>query len=174
MPRVPLLCAALACCLYGAAVPAAEPESLDRIRETAQDYVSAHLGGEAQASASPLDARLHLPACGKPLQASGPAPNAGNAWSVAVHCAGPAVWTLYVPVRASQQRNVLVLTRSLAPGTPVPADALTMQERDVSVLSYGYLSGPEDAVGKLLRHPVAAGAALTPDALTAPASIRRG
>lgn len=175
MPRVTLLSAALACLLcVAAAADVAVPESLDQIRAAAQDYVGGRLGTGAQATATPLDARLRMPACGKPLEASAPAPNAGNAWSVAVHCAGPAVWTVYVPVRATEHRKVVVLTRSLAPGMPVPADALTVQERDVAALSYGYLNSLDEAVGKLLRRPVAAGAALTPDALVNPASIRRG
>lgn len=170
---VVLLTAVLAC-LAGAAASAAEPEPLEQIRAAAQDYVAARLGGAVQASAGTLDPRLRMPACGQPLQAAAPAPNAGNAWSVAVHCAGPAVWTLYVPVRASERRQVVVLVRALAPGQPVPADALAVQERDVTALSYGYIDRPEDVVGKLLRRPLAAGAAVTPDALANPASVRRG
>jgi flagella basal body P-ring formation protein FlgA len=171
-PRPILLPACLAC-LAAFAVSAEGPQPLEQIRAAAQDYVAARLGG-AQASAGTLDPRLRLPACGQPLQAGGPAPNPGNAWTVAVHCPGPAVWTLYVPVRASQRRPVVVLTRALGPGVPVPADALALQERDVGALTYGYMAQPEDVAGKLLRRPLAAGAAVTPDALANPASIRRG
>lgn len=170
-----ILLAALGCLAAAASASAAEPEPLEQIRAAAQDYVAARLGGgTAQASAGSLDPRLRLPACGQPLQASAPAPNAGNAWSVAVHCAGPALWTLYVPVRASERRQVVVLLRAVAPGVPVPADALAVQERDVAVLTYGYMSRPEEVAGKLLRRPLPAGAAVTPDALANPASVRRG
>lgn len=164
----------LAACLLAGGARAAEPEPLHEIAFTAQDYVAAHLGDGTRAEAAPLDRRLRMPLCGSPLQAAGPAPNAGNAWLVAVHCTGPSMWTLYVPVRASQRRSVVVLTRSLPPGTPIPADALTLQERDVSSLGYGYVGSLDDAVGKLLRHPVSAGATLTPDAVASPASIKHG
>jgi flagella basal body P-ring formation protein FlgA len=163
-----------ACCLPCGFAAAAEPEPLEQIRAAAEHYVATRVGDSAQAQAAPLDGRLRLPACAAPLQASGPTPNAGNAWSVAVHCSQPSTWTLYVPVRASQHRQVVVLTRSLPPGLPIPADAVALQERDVGGLSYGYVGRAEDAVGKILRHPVPAGAALTPDAVALPASIRHG
>jgi flagella basal body P-ring formation protein FlgA len=164
----------LLCSLCCARLLAADFEPLIKIRAAAQDHVAANLGGNAQVNAAPVDPRLHLPACGAALESSANNPNAGNAWSVAVHCSTPSAWTVYVPVRVSERRQVLVLMRSLAPGTPVPADAVILQERDVASLPLGYLEHPEDVIGKLLRRPVAAGAALTPDAVTAPASIRRG
>jgi len=174
MPELPRTLTLLACGLCCTRLLAADFEPLAQIRAAAQDQVASQLGGGAQVSAAPLDARLHLPACGAALESSATSPNAGNAWSVAVHCNGPSSWTVYVPVRVSEHRQVLVLTRSLAAGTPVPLDAVTLQERDVATLTMGYLQHTEDAVGKLLRRPVAAGAALTQDALTAPASIKRG
>jgi flagella basal body P-ring formation protein FlgA len=167
---LPVLAAILA---VGSAV-AGEIEPLPQIASAAQDYVDARLGSGTRAEPVPLDRRLRMPLCGSPLEAAGPAPNAGNAWLVAVHCSGPSTWTLYVPVRARQSRMVVVLTRSLLPGTPIPADALTLQERDVSGLGYGYVGSLDEAVGKLLRHPVTAGATLTPDAVAAPAAIKQG
>jgi flagella basal body P-ring formation protein FlgA len=171
MPRLFLL--SLLLCLAGAA-RAGESEPLDAIRDAATGYVSARLGGGAQLNIAPLDRRLSLPACGGPLEAGGPAPNPGNAWSVAVHCAGPKLWTLYVAVHASQRRSVVVVKRSLAPGLPVPADALELQEQDTANLPNGYLARIEDAAGKLLRRPVTPGEPLPPNALDAPASIHRG
>ncbi len=164
----------LACTLCCARLPAADFEPLVLIRAAAQKQVAAQLGGAAQVNAASLDGRLHLPACGSALESSSTSPNVGTAWSVAVHCSTPSSWTVYVPVHVTEHRRVLVLTRSLPPGTPVPLDAVALQERDVAVLPMGYLEHAEDAVGKLLRRPMAAGAALTPDALTAPASIKRG
>lgn len=173
MPRLSLI-VLLACCLPLGGAWAAETQSLEQISAAAQDYVASHLGDGTQAQAGPLDHRLHMPACGAPLQTTGPAPNAGNAWLVAVHCTGPSIWTLYIPVHATQRRPVVVLTRSLPPGMPIPADAVTVQERDVSALSYGYVGSLDQAVGKLLRHPVSAGATLTPDAVASPASVKHG
>jgi flagella basal body P-ring formation protein FlgA len=172
MPRLPLILLLLG--LAGGAARAAEPEPLEQIRDAATAYVSARLGGGAQLGAAPLDPRIRVPACGGPLQTGGTAPNPGNAWSVAVHCAGPSVWTLYVPVRASERRTVVVVKRSLAPGLPVPADALALQEQDTAGLPNGYIARIEDAAGKLLRRPVTPGEPLPPNALDAPASIRRG
>jgi len=173
MLRPPPLILLVACLLSGS-IWAAELESLQDIRDSAQNYVAARLGNGSRAAAAPLDLRLHMPACGFPLESTASAPNPGNAWSVAVHCPAPAGWTLYVPVHVSERRQVVVATRSLPAGMPIPADAVSLQERDVTTLAYGYLGRSEDAVGKLLRRQVPAGAPLTPDALTAPSSIRRG
>ena len=172
MPRLSLLLLPL--WLVCAAARAGEPEPLERIRDAATGYVSTRVGGGAQLSAASLDRRLNLPACDSKLEASGAAPNPGNAWIVAVHCTGPKLWTLYVPVRASERRMVVVVRRSLAPGTPVPADALALQEQDTANLPNGYIARIEDAAGKLLRRPVTPGEPLPPNALDAPASIRRG
>jgi len=171
MPRL-ILCLLLACLARPAW--AVELEPLQHIRDAAESYVSARLGGVAAASAGTLDPRLRLPACGGPLQAMAPTPNNNSPWSVAVHCAGPAIWTLYVPVHASERRTVVVATRPLPPGQPVPADALAVQERDVAALPNGYLARAEDVAGKILRRPVAMGAALTPDMIGASASVHRG
>ncbi len=163
----------LACCCAGGA-RAADFEALPRIQAAAQEMVAGHLGGSVHATAAPLDARLHLPACGAALESSTDTPNPGNAWSVAVHCSTPSTWTVYVPVRVTEHRQVLVLARALAPGTPIPQDAVLLQERDVAALPLGYLEHPEEVIGKLLRRPLPAGAALTPDAVESPASIKRG
>ncbi|MDR3415002.1 MAG: flagellar basal body P-ring formation chaperone FlgA [Nevskia sp.] len=170
LPLLPLLVGWLLC----TGAWAADPQPLQDIRDAAQDYVAAHVGGGVKPSAAALDPRLRLPACGAPLESSGPTPNAGNAWSVAVHCPAPSTWTLYVPVRVSERHQVVVLTRSLGAGMPIPADALTLQERDVTTLTYGYVGRSEDAVGKVLRRPVPAGAALSPDAIGGAASVKRG
>jgi flagella basal body P-ring formation protein FlgA len=160
-------------CLCCGAVRAA-PEPLERIRAAAMDYVVTRVGEGAQVSAAPLDPRLAPPACDGALQASAAAPNPGNPWSVAVHCAAPSIWTLYVPVRAGAQRQAVVATRPLAAGMPLTADDLALRQMDIASLPNGYLPHLEDAVGKLLRRPVAMGAALSPAVLDLPASVKRG
>jgi flagella basal body P-ring formation protein FlgA len=166
--------AVLAGCLVAGPAQAVLVEPLADLTAAAQHYVAVQAGEGAQAQAAPLDSRLHLPVCGKTLEASAQTPNPGSAWSVAVHCAEPSAWTIYIPVRVSQHRQVVVLRHPLAPGMPVPADALAMEDRDVGALPYGYLLSLDDAAGKTLRRPLTVGAPVPPDALAAPASVHRG
>jgi flagella basal body P-ring formation protein FlgA len=174
----PVLCASLCTCLSAAAplLARAEPpvQSLAEIRSAAAAFVSAQLPGGVRAEAAVLDARVRLPACAEPLQATAASPPGNNAWSVAVRCAAPQTWTLYVPVRVSDRRPVVVLRRALAPGLPIPADALALETRDSAALPFGYLSDPAQAAGKQLRRPLPSGATLTPDAVGVAPQIRRG
>ncbi|MBL6751985.1 MAG: flagellar basal body P-ring formation protein FlgA [Nevskia sp.] len=93
---------------------------------------------------------------------------------MAVHCSAPEPWTIYVPVRVVDRRDVVVMKRSLAPGMPVMADNVAIEQRDVASLPYGYIERLDDVIGKTLRKPVMVGTAMSPDAVAAPTSIRRG
>jgi flagella basal body P-ring formation protein FlgA len=92
---------------------------------------------------------------------------------VSVSCAAPA-WSLYVPVRISSERQVLVATRNLRAGEALTAEAIGTQVRDTSQLPAGFVTDSSLAVGKILRQPVAAGATLSPAALGQAPSIKRG
>lgn len=153
-------------------------EPIERIRSTAASFVAAQAPASARVEAGALDSRLRLPACPQPLKASAPNGSNRGLWSVAVLCelgagAGP-LWSIFVPVRVADIRPVLVLVRPLAPGQTVTADAVALEPRDLSSLSYGYLVDPVQAIGQKLRRPLAPGAVLSPDTLAAPTLIKRG
>jgi len=149
-------------------------ESVDAIRDAAQHYVAANIQPGAQVSAAGLDGRLHLPACGAPLQTETASPPNSGAWTVAVRCMAPQVWSLYVPVRVSTVQSVVVAMRNLPAGQPITADAIGLQARDTSALNGGALGDPAALVGKIPRRTLAAGSTLTPDTLAAAPSVRRG
>lgn len=150
-------------------------ESADRIRELAGNFAQQQSAPGARIEVGALDQRLRLPACDQSPQAFLPAGSGGRgALSVGVRCDAPVAWTLYVPVRISELRKVLVLTRSLAPGEPVTSDAIASQERDAATLPYGYIEDPAQVLGKTLRRPLTPGSVLTPDAVASARVIRRG
>lgn len=160
--------------LASAAAAAQELETPARIAAAAESYVLAQTAPGVKAAAAPLDRRLRLPACGQDLQATAPAANARSAWSVAVHCAAPEAWTIYVPVRVMDRRGVVVLKRALTPGMTVAADDIAVEPREVGSLAYGYIETPEAVIGKTLRKPAMVGAVLPPDAVAPPPSVHRG
>jgi flagella basal body P-ring formation protein FlgA len=146
-------------------------EPITSIRAAAEQYVGNQLQG-ARVDAG-IDARLRLAECGSPLKPSTFGTPTNAAWTVAVSCDSPA-WKLYVPVRVSSDRQVLVATRNLRAGETLTADAVMTQQRDTSQLPGGFVASSQLAVGKILRQPVAAGAAFSPDALGQAPAIKRG
>lgn len=150
-------------------------ESPDRIRAVASDYARTQSSPQARVEVGLLDERLKLPACAEAPQAFSPAGNgARGALSVGVRCVSPVSWTLYIPVRISESRQVMVLNRALNRGETVTADAVSTQERDITTLPYGYMANATEAVGKTIKRPLTAGSVLTPDALELQRIIKRG
>lgn len=168
----------LPCLLLSGLTWAATPSAfqpVDGLAAVAEAYVRAQLGGAAEVTADRLDDRLRLPACAAAPSAtrSGPAGNAAR-WTIALSCAGPQSWTLYVPVRVSRPQSVLVATRNLPAGTALAAADLRSERRDTATLAQGYVDEQTPVAGLVLSRPLAAGAALTPTALAKAAVIRRG
>jgi flagella basal body P-ring formation protein FlgA len=150
-------------------------ESPERIRNVAREYARQQAGAGTQVEVTALDERLRLPACSNAPAAFMPQGNNGRgAMTVGVRCEGPVAWTLYVPVRISQNMQVLVLTRSLNRGEVITPDMLSLQSRDTATLPYGYISDLAAATGKTLKRPMIAGSVLSPDAMEAQRIIKRG
>lgn len=154
------------------AVSAQAIESPQRIEAVAIAAVAARLPLTAKVSGGSLDPRLRLDACADPPVAEPPAVRNANA-TVTVRCSAPA-WTVYVPVRISDLRPVLVLARAAARGEVLSASLLSVQERDVAQLPFGYFEDVEAVSGHELRRPLAAGAVLTPNDAQPPRLVRRG
>lgn len=177
---LPLFAALLLTCNFGTRADEGgrDWESAQRIRDAATRYVLQQSAPTARADAGALDARLRVPACPRALSANAPAPGNASAWSVSVSCeAGPGgtpLWSIYVPVKVSDFRSVVVLSRPLSPGQTIDASAIRLEQRDIATLSYGYLDAPEKAIGQVLKRPLAQGATLTPDAVTPQKVVKRG
>lgn len=150
-------------------------ENPDRIRSVVAEFARQQSPANARVEVGQLDERLQLPACAQPPEAFSPAGSGSrNAISVGVRCTAPAPWTLYVPVRISETRQVMVLNRALGRGEIITAEALSPQDRDIATLPYGYLATSAEAVGKTVKRPLAVGSVLAPDAIELPRIIKRG
>jgi flagella basal body P-ring formation protein FlgA len=93
---------------------------------------------------------------------------------VAVSCARPTPWRLFVPVRARNDAAVLVLARNMQQGEVLTASDYEVARRSSSALPYDYLTAGADVAGLTLRRTQAAGSVLTSAALQAPEIVRRG
>lgn len=149
-------------------------EPLARLQATAEGYVGAQLGAGAEVHADGLDQRLRLPACAETPTPARSGGASGTRWTVALSCSAPRAWTIYVPVRVSRLQAVLVATRNLPAGSTLADADLRSERRDTANLLQGAVGDIALARGQALAQPLAAGAVLTPAALTRPAQVRRG
>lgn len=167
---------ALCCLTLGGQGLAAQWQDPGAIRAAAEAFATQSLAGfsSVKISASSVDDRIRLPSCGAPLQASAPRGLSGGQGIVAVSCAAPKPWQLFVPVRASYLVGTLVARHSLRRGQLLGASDLRIEQRESSGLPASYLTRPEEAIGLTLRRAVPGGAVLNPATLDAPRAVRRG
>lgn len=128
------------------------------------------------AEVSPLDPRLQLAACDKPLQASLP-PNVtiGPRVNLRVACtAGTVQWSVNVSVTVSTETAVVVANHALPMGSAIgPAD-IRIETRKFPGTSRCCATSPEAVVGLLVRRTLQADAVIPMDALDRPPAIKRG
>lgn len=148
--------------LTACAVMAADFQPVDTIKAAALGALPA--GSEAEAT---LDPAMRLPRCGAALVARVQGSN-----SVEVAC--PDGWRLFVPVRVRRSQTVLVLSRGIAPGETITADAFVPETRDASRIVGAAVADPAQAVGRVARRTLSAGAVLSATDLVAQRLIRRG
>lgn len=155
-----------------------ERESVARIEQTVRAFAlqqARQFGGTPQVAVTPVDPRLNLARCDRPLEST-LAPGAkpvGHA-SVAVRCPGSRPWSVYVQIEVRIAADVLVAAHPLARGVPLTADDFTVQRQDLTTVAAGALTDPAKAVGQRLRYPVAAGAILNAALLERSLVVKRG
>lgn len=125
-------------------------------------------------SVTPLDARLALVPC-RAMEFFLPAgARLWGASTVGVRCAGDAPWSILVPVHVTVSGAYVVLARATPPGHVLAPSDLRLQQGDLTQLPAGVLSEVDQGIGKIAGNALAAGQALTRDALRAPAVIQQG
>jgi len=151
-------------------------QSPESIRTAARAAVLENYGGasDAQVEAMAVDERLRLPACATPLHTRIERAVQRGQGTVAVTCAEPDAWRLFVPVRVTLQVAVLVTRRNVRTGEVLSAADVEVQRQPAATLPYNYLSDPEQVVGLVVRRTQSAGTVLAPGALEHPDVIERG
>lgn len=156
--------------LLAIAAPAALASAwqpVESIRDAALATVADRDAPGVRAEAA-VDPALRLPRCAEPLQA-----NPGHGGTVEVGCAS-AGWRLYIPVRVQRLQPVLVLTRAISAGEPIPPDAVQVEQRDVSRLAGGSFADPTQIADRVARRVLMAGSVLSPADVVPPRTVRRG
>lgn len=155
-----------------------EHESTARIEQTVRAFTlqqARNFGGTPRVTVTPVDSRLQLAHCDKPLETFlAPGAKPVGRTSIAVRCPGANPWSIFVQVEVRIAADVLVATHPLARGVPLTADDFTVQHQDLTVVAAGALSDPTKVLGQRLRYPVAAGAILNTGLLERTPIVKRG
>jgi len=122
-----------------------------------------------------LDPRLRLASCPEPLatRLESPAQPVGRV-TVRVSCPGATPWTVFVPARVKLYRDVVVVTRPLTRQGEVTLADVALVERDVGLLSQGYLSSLDQVIGTKVTRNVLPDQVLTPQHLELAEVVRKG
>jgi len=147
------------------------------IESAVVDYVMAHADPHTryEIALNPLDARLRLPVCGRPIEVFAPPGYRpmGTA-TLGVRCSQDRSWVIYVTAQIKAFRRIAVLTNAVVRGTNIKPSDVVLREQDVSSLSSGYFFDEQQVVGKLAKRSLSAGMVISPNELTAPRWVARG
>ena len=171
----------LALSTYSRADAFTSPEQLIGVTQgflefTVEDYLAtSQTEGRYQIQVNNLDPRLRLARCDKELTASleSPAQPMGRV-IVRVRCEGLSPWTIFVPAQVKLFRDVVTVNHPLKRGMVIDYPDVTLRERDVSLISQGYLTATELAVGQKLLRPMVTDQVLTLTHLEQAAAVRKG
>jgi flagella basal body P-ring formation protein FlgA len=162
----------------GAGTDTRAVEAVASIEAAAHSYVASLLpagAAETQISVQPIDPRLRLAQCGSALSAQlPPGFNLTARATVAVTCAGPTHWSVYVPVTVESRIAVLVLRHAVARDMRLSADDVTLETRRTAGMATAYLASVGELAGRVVRRPLPIGTALTVDMFAADTVVHRG
>jgi flagella basal body P-ring formation protein FlgA len=148
------------------------------IARTAENFLRQKLGQadkRISLQAGWLDPRLQMPRCSEALEGFlRRGTKIAGRTVVGVRCTGSSPWKMYVTVDVIMTENVLVAARSLPGGHLITEQDVRVEERDVSGMVGGYLSGPDELLGQRLKHQLTSGRVITPSMLQADLMIHRG
>ena len=171
-------------CLFGLlAAPAglastSQWQSLAEVSAIAEAHARAKLGRgniEVETAVKTLDSRLKLARCNQPLSAFTP-PNTELRQNVVigVRCRGTTPWQVYVPVKITARRSVLVTVRPLSRGAVLTPADVRVETRAVTTLRSAYLTDPTQLSGKVLKRSIPEGRVMSVDLLNEADIVKRG
>lgn len=130
---------------------------------TVEDYLAtSQTEGRYEIQVNQLDPRLRMPLCDKELTATleSPATPIGRV-TVKVRCDSTTPWTVFVPAQVRLFRDVVTTTRPLKRAGFIEQGDVVLRERDISLISQGYFTSMDQAIGQKLTRPTVTDQVLT-------------
>jgi flagella basal body P-ring formation protein FlgA len=152
-------------------------QSHESISEVVKDYIARniHFSGEYEISLMPLDSRLNLPQCTKPLETftTADAIKAGRN-AVGVRCNTGRKWSIYISANIKVYQMVVVLSRPIQRNEIITRQHFSIERRDVSNLREDFVTQAEQIENKQAVRPLNAGDILSMRNFAEPKLIKRG
>lgn len=132
-----------------------------QLAELAEDYVTELLASDSdddiQVNAGNLDPRMGTRSCEQPISVS-LANNAGleRQTTVMLTCNDRDNWRMFIPVRISQMRAVVVTARPLTPGQVIGRGDLKMSQIDIHQLRDAAHDNIDELIGAQVKRRVGA------------------
>jgi len=144
-------------------------------REVTEYLQRSQIQARHEVEVNRLDPRLRLAQCSSPLttRLESPAQPIGRA-TVRVSCEGSTPWSVFVPAQVHLFREVVVARRPLKRESVIAEGDVTLAERDVSLLTQGYLTALDQALGNKLTRSTLPDQVLPPSSITLAEVIRKG
>lgn len=160
---------------------AAPGQSLDLIKNKIEAYVLSELStyaeGKVQVQADKLDPRLNLKACSEDkLELFNPYQTPMlNTNTMGIKCLEEENhWTLYVPIKISVLKTVLVAKRALVRGRRINSEDIYQVEMDTQKLKQGYFTDPRELIGLICKHDISPDSPLNPYNIELAKLVHRG
>jgi flagella basal body P-ring formation protein FlgA len=148
----------------------------EALRQLAQAYLeqqSAGLPGQVTVTLGPLDGRKLAP-CSAPQAFQPPGARAWGKTTVAVRCAAPAAWTVYIQAKVAVLADYVATAAPLAAGQTIEQNQLVTLQGDIAAMPGGIVTDPQQAIGHIPAVSLAAGAPLRLDMLRSKPVVQQG
>ncbi len=142
---------------------------------TVQDYLErSEIDARQEIQIKSLDPRLQLPLCDEDLTTSleSPAQPVGRV-TVKVSCEGATPWSVFVPAQVKLYRKVVIAIRPLKRDTTLGEMDVALVERDVGLLTQGYMTDMGQVLGTRLTRGVMTDQVLAPVTIEQAKAIRK-
>lgn len=160
---------------------AAPAQSLELLKNKIEDKVlnelTTNTEGKVQVSADKIDPRLNLKACpDEKLEVFNPYQTPLlSTNTMGIKCMEENNhWTLYVPVKVTILKTVLVARRALLKGNRINNDDIYQLEMDTQKLKQGYFTDSSELVGLVTKHDITPDSPLNPYNIELAKMVHRG
>lgn len=122
-----------------------------------------------------LDSRLALATCDTPLAVS----FSSDVWkttqpTLQLSCSGARPWRMFLNTTVTISGGALVAARPLARGEMLTSNLIKTERVALNATRRGVITDPGQLIGMEMRRSVNTGTLMTPDLLSAPATVARG
>lgn len=156
-------------------------QSLDLLRNKIESHIISELPnyseGKLKVTADKLDSRLNLKACAdNKLEIFNPYNSPLlTASTMGIKCLEPENhWTLYVPVKISILKTILVAKNALIKGQRISSNDFYAMEMDTQKLKQGYFTNAQELIGLVCQKNIAPDSPLNSYNVELPKLVRRG